>query len=1022
MYKRQVVAGGSYQSVQFHNNLGLIGGASNFVYDEINQRIGIGSTTPRTTLDVLGFSTFLGGVTVDNLNVTGIATISTLEVVETSTINNLEVTGVSTLGFLTGTNSYFTGIVTASKFVGDFETLNLDVGIATIGSLNVIGLTTSSELQVFGISTFSSQVDINNLNVTGVGTFDNIKIYDNNIETNSGNLILNSNSGITEIDDILYINDTTQSIDKDTGSLVVEGGVGIEKNLNVGGELSITGITTLSSAGGITTTGGDLYVGGNLYTLNNIFYNDVFASNGYFTGIVSTKDLYVSEIFSAENVEINNLLVSGISTFNGNVILGDDADTDTITYISRVGSGITPSSDNIHDLGSESLRWRNIYGTVIGDITGIADTAKKLETARNIQITGDLSWSVDFDGSSNVSSVGALSTTGVTSATYGSSTSVPVISVDSKGRITSASNVGINFNTATVAQSDSVKTIESSTDADFFLTFVDSNNIVASYENVYTDSNITYNPSTDLLTVNNATFNGDVILGDSISDTITFNSRVGTGITPTTDGTLDLGGSSNKWDNIHANVVYANSFVGGSIDNADTANRVGVGSTTGSGSYHLTFVDSNNSGDNRQYEFLFSDESLYYQPNLNRLFVGNIQFSSIYDLSDSFGEENEVITANGDGGWSWQPVTSSGYATSLSVSSDSSSSPRYLIFSSTTSGLTTAYVDSDITYTPSSNLLVVPNIKPASIQDSSGNSGSSDYVISANGSGGWIWKPASDISTGIGIATEGGLVGTGITIVDFRGPGISTITAFSGIATVNILGDSGNLGGNVTVTQTDYACSNPILVSNGNEIGIGSTSNAYGRRFVQDAEPTSVCDGDLWYSVSTPTIKLRYDGQWISVSSGNVGSGVTVISAVTSSFVAHSTTYSTTGLSASITPSSTAKKVLINVTMPVYMNKGTSVDFQHMEFDLRRNGTSVGSDYFKQVGMYVGFVQSRQDFAATLCFQHIDSPSSTSSVTYEVFAKSVNSTTNYWTSLVLDFSNTNNLNVSRSLMTLMEVD
>ena len=35
-------------------------------------------------------------------------------------------------------------------------------------------------------------------------------------------------------------------------------------------------------------------------------------------------------------------------------------------------------------------------------------------------------------------------------------------------------------------------------------------------------------------------------------------------------------------------------------------------------------------------------------------------------------------------------------------------------------------------------------------------------------------------------------------------------------------------------------------------IGIGSTSNAYGRKYVQTVEPTTdVCDGDVWYDLST---------------------------------------------------------------------------------------------------------------------------------------------------------------------------
>ena len=45
----------------------------------------------------------------------------------------------------------------------------------------------------------------------------------------------------------INIGDTTESSNKDTGALVVEGGVGIEKNLNVGGSISVTGISTFDN-------------------------------------------------------------------------------------------------------------------------------------------------------------------------------------------------------------------------------------------------------------------------------------------------------------------------------------------------------------------------------------------------------------------------------------------------------------------------------------------------------------------------------------------------------------------------------------------------------------------------------------------------------------------------------------------------------------------------------------------------------------------------------------------------------
>ena len=54
--------------------------------------------------------------------------------------------------------------------------------------------------------------------------------------------------------------------------------------------------------------------------------------------------------------------------------------------------------------------------------------------------------------------------------------------------------------TGTAAKADTVKTVSTATNANFFLTFVDSNNGTAAYEAVYTDAGVTYNPSTNAIT------------------------------------------------------------------------------------------------------------------------------------------------------------------------------------------------------------------------------------------------------------------------------------------------------------------------------------------------------------------------------------------------------------------------------------------------------------------------------------------------------------------------------------------
>lgn len=55
-----------------------------------------------------------------------------------------------------------------------------------------------------------------------------------------------------------------------------------------------------------------------------------------------------------------SITISGDVTFSSNVTLGD-ATSDTVSFVSRVASAITPSITNTNDLGSSSLRWKDGY-------------------------------------------------------------------------------------------------------------------------------------------------------------------------------------------------------------------------------------------------------------------------------------------------------------------------------------------------------------------------------------------------------------------------------------------------------------------------------------------------------------------------------------------------------------------------------------------------------------------------------------------------------------------------------------
>jgi hypothetical protein len=108
------------------------------------------------------------------------------------------------------------------------------------------------------------------------------------------------------------------------------------------------------------------------------------------------------------------------------------------------------------------------------------------------------------------------------------------------------------------------------------------------------------------------------------------------------------------------------------------------------------------------------------------------------------------------------------------------------------------------------------------VQISSGIITATSGIVTYFGDG----SKLTNILSGVGVATAGGTVGTGATILDFRGAGISTVTVASGIATINITGGGGGGSGS---------------------IGIGSTFSA------------GAANGDLFFHIDYGRIFVYYD-------------------------------------------------------------------------------------------------------------------------------------------------------------------
>ena len=246
--------------------------------DSTNKRVGIGSTIPDYTLDVIGgigatdiyisglstfvgFSTFQDSIGVQkDITIAGISTVVGVATFRNNVFidGNLKVAGDITYDEVNGRNIYISGL---STFVG-FSTFNSDVFVAGVGTF-------ASDLNVLG-----------DLNVTGDISYDQVtgrEIYISGLSTF----------------------------------------VGLSSFVN---GVYIGGITTTAGAGGITTTGGDLYVGSDLNVKTTLKVG---------TAITAVAGIVTANYFYGDGSNLTNITATSGGT------IGIQSGT---TYI---GSGIT---------------------------------------------------------------------------------------------------------------------------------------------------------------------------------------------------------------------------------------------------------------------------------------------------------------------------------------------------------------------------------------------------------------------------------------------------------------------------------------------------------------------------------------------------------------------------------------------------------------------------------------------------------------------------------------------------------
>jgi hypothetical protein len=258
----------------------------------------------------------------------------------------------------------------------NFTTLNV-TGIATVGGLidgngglDITGHSELDNLNVSGVSTFAGLADFN-----GGATIDNLRLgvtADNEIDTASGNLILDSAGGTVEVQDNL----TVSGISTFTGAVVANGNVTLGDA--AGDTVTVKGTTTFEQS-----------IVGTISTATN-------ANNINITQTTSTDTTTSLVLVANQSTGFQTAFIDSGLTY--------DANTNNLTLTGdiAVNGGDVTTSATTFNLVNATATNVNFAGAATALVMGAATTG--ITTVRNnLTVGGNL----EVDGNNIQSSTGA---------------------------------------------------------------------------------------------------------------------------------------------------------------------------------------------------------------------------------------------------------------------------------------------------------------------------------------------------------------------------------------------------------------------------------------------------------------------------------------------------------------------------------------------------------------------------------------------------------------------------------------
>jgi hypothetical protein len=432
--------------------LGVKSYTENSTVLEVTGNIGIGTTNATSDLYIVGDQKVTGIITAGSISVTTANFSGNIDVDGHTELDNLNVSGVSTFAGTADFNgsvdidghteldnlnvSGFSTFTNAADFNGDID---VD-GHTELDDVNISGVATATAIHL-GAEGSAIRVTSNTISGPAILTLDPAGVGDN-----TGKVVI---AGDLQVDGTqTVVNSTTMSVDDKN----LELGTGAANDAAADGG----GITVVSGEGNKTfqfeATGDNLGSSENLniasgkdYKVNNasVLNSTTLGSNVVNSSLTNLGTL--TELDVNGHTELDNLNVSGFSTFTNAADFNGDIDVDGHTelddlnvsgFSTFVGFSTFNSSVFIAGISSVGAAITMYPSTGIvsattfhGDLVGTA-----LTTTNIPDLEGDVS---------SVNKVTTLATVNSNTGTFGSSTAIPAITVNAKGLITAATTNAI---------------------------------------------------------------------------------------------------------------------------------------------------------------------------------------------------------------------------------------------------------------------------------------------------------------------------------------------------------------------------------------------------------------------------------------------------------------------------------------------------------------------------------------------------------------------------------------------------